>query len=352
MNHIADKHLRHHLSTMMTAFHCSFCTTRSRQDEPVAARIHLLVSRVLGAVQEKYEHTHASERGISTAAAIEDVCRGAVEARVMRAIRERADSASWQPRRVPRQRTAYALWAGFRQQVCHQKRFSLLAGSNRHGTPSPLAMLDEVSAVVDRLGLVRTLPVGHRIWRGRMRADASAPSYVAASIGATPPARATANRMSPAGVSMFYGSEDVTTVLAEISAHDPRPYAALAAFELIRPVPVVDLAAVPSDPSLFDPDRRTMTGSVEFIRSFSEDLSRPVARDGQEHLTYVPTQVLTEYLRYLSPLSVDGITFRSAHNGGTNYVLFTGPEGCVDPGRETPQAILRLQQGTEHVVER
>ncbi|MFJ3088839.1 RES domain-containing protein [Streptomyces sp. NPDC086838] len=52
-----------------------------------------------------------------------------------------------------------------------------------------------------------------------MCADASAPSYVAAGIGAAPPARATANRMSPAGVSMFYGSEDVTTVLAEISAH-------------------------------------------------------------------------------------------------------------------------------------
>ncbi|MFD4764677.1 RES family NAD+ phosphorylase [Streptomyces sp. NPDC058439] len=352
MNHINDKHLRRRLSTMMTASHCSFCITSSLEGEPVAVGVRLLVSRVLGAVQEKYEHTHASEGGISTAAAVEDVCRGAIEPRVTRAVWEWAEPASWQLREVPRQHAAYALWTGFRQQVSHQARFTLLARTGRHGAPSPLAMLDEVSAVVDRVGLVRTLPAGHQVWRGRMRAGAAAPSYVAAGIGSTPPARATANRMSPAGVSMFYGSADVATVLAEISAHDPRPYAAVAAFELIRPVPVVDLAAVPSVPSLFDPDRRTITGPVEFIRSFSEDLSRPVARDGHEHLAYVPTQVLTEYLRCLSPLSVDGITFRSAHNGGINYVLFTGPEGCVDPGGETAQAMLRLQPGTEHVVER
>ncbi|MFD4867510.1 RES domain-containing protein [Streptomyces sp. NPDC058412] len=59
-------------------------------------------------------------------------------------------------------------------------------------------------------------------------------------------------------------------------------------------------------------------------------------------VAYVPTQVLTEYFRCLSPLSVDGTAFRSAHNGGVNYVLFTGPEGCVDPGAETSCAMLRL----------
>lgn len=352
MNHISDTHLRRHLSPMMTASHCSFCTTHSLRDGPVAVGIHLLARRVLDAVQDKYEHTHAPEGGISTAAAVEEVCRGAVEPRVTLLIRKWAEPASWKLREVPRQHAAYAHWTGFRQQVSHQRRFTLLTGTGRHDVPSPLAMLDEVSAVVDRVGLVRTLPAGHQVWRGRMRAGAAPPNYAAADIGSTPPARATANRMSPAGVSMFYGSANVDTVLAEISAHDLRPYAAVAAFELIRPVSVVDLAVVPSVPSWFDPDRGTMTGPVEFIRSFSDDLSRPVARDGHEHLAYVPTQALTEYLRYLSPLSVDGISFRSAHNGGVNYVLFTGPDGCVDPGAETAQAMLRLQQGTERVVER
>ncbi|MCX4694867.1 RES family NAD+ phosphorylase [Streptomyces sp. NBC_01408] len=355
MNHIDDAHLRRHLSTLMTASRCSFCTTSSARGEPVAVDLRLLVHRVLAGVREKYEPTGAPGQGVSTARAVEDVCRGAVEPRVARAVRDRTEPASWQLREAPRPHgpdPVHAPWARFRRQVGHQRRFTLLAGPGRHGAPSPVPMLDAVSAVVDRLGLVRRLPAGHPVWRGRMRGDTTAPGYVAATIGSTPPARATANRMSPAGVSMFYGSADVATVLAEISAHDPRPYAAVAAFELIRPVSVVDLAAVPGVPSVFDPDRRSLLGPVAFIRSFSEDLSRPVVRDGREHLAYVPTQVLTEYFRCLSPLSVDGIAFRSAHNGGINYVLFTGPEGCVDPGDETPHAMLRLRPGTERVVER
>ncbi len=352
MNHIDDKHLRRYLGTRMALSHCSFCPKLSLQGEPVAVDLDFLMRRVLSAVQEQYERTAGSARGISTAVAIEEVCRGAVEPQVARALGERTKPASWQLRKIPRRHAIHALWADFRQQVSHQRRFTLLAGANRNGAPSPVAMLDEVSAVVDRGGLVRTLPAGYRVWRGRMRRDASAPDYVAASIGSTPSARATSNRMSPAGVSMFYGSANVATVLAEISAHDPRPYAAVAAFELIRPVTVVDLAVTPAMPSLFDPDRMSLNALVEFIRSFSEDLSRPVARDGREHLAYAPTQVLTEYFRCLSPLSVDGITFRSTHNGGINYVLFTGPEGCVDPGGETPQAILRLKPGSERVLPR
>ncbi|MGW5402467.1 RES family NAD+ phosphorylase [Streptomyces sp. NPDC003952] len=355
MNHIDDTHLRRRLSALMTAPRCSFCTTRTARGEPVAVDLSLLVGHVLGAVREKYRGADLPGQGISTAHAVEDVCRGAVEHRVTRAVGDRAKPALWQLRKAPAQGASdavHAMWTSFRRQVDHERRFTLFAGPDRHGNPSLVPMLEAVSAVVDRLGLVRTLPAGHQVWRGRMRENDTAPGYRAAGIGSTPPARATANRMSPVGVSMFYGSADVATVLAEISAHDPRPYAAVAAFELIRPLSVVDLAAVPAVPSLFDPDRRSLTGPIEFVRSFSEDLSRPVVRDGHEHLAYVPTQVLTEYFRCLSPLTVDGITFRSAHNGGTNYVLFTGPQGCVDPGAETPQAMLRLRPGSERVVAR
>ncbi|MFJ6760436.1 MULTISPECIES: RES family NAD+ phosphorylase [unclassified Streptomyces] len=355
MKHIDDEHLRHHLGALMTSSRCSFCTTRSLRGEPVAVDLHHLVHRVLGAVREKYERAAGPDRGIATARAVEDICRGAVEPRVTRALLQWTEPAAWQLRETPRHHPPGAVhtpWNLFRQQVGHHRRFTLLAGPGRHGAPSPVTMLDEVSAVVDRLGLVRTLPAGQQVWRGRMRRDPAPPGYTAADIGSTPVTRATANRMSPAGVSMFYGSDNVATVLAEITAHDPRPYAAVAAFELIRPVPVVDLATVPAGPSVFDPDRRSLIGSVAFIRSFSEDLSRPVVRDGHEHVAYVPTQVLTEYFRCLSPLSVDGIAFRSAHNGGVNYVLFTGPEGCVDPGGETSRAVLRLRPGTERVIAR
>ena len=46
--------------------------------------------------------------------------------------------------------------------------------------------------------------------------------------------------------------------------------------------------------------------------------------------------------------------FRSARNGGLNYALFTGPEGCVDEhgAAGDPAAMLRLRPNTEAVLGR
>jgi hypothetical protein len=115
---------------------------------------------------------------------------------------------------------------------------------------------------------------------------------------------------------------------------------------------VIDLSVTPASPSVFAPNSGPLLHQVEFIRSFAADLSQPVVLDGREHTAYVPTQVLTEYFRWLSPLHVEGIVFRSAQNGGLNYALFTGPEGCIDTRADTPDAMLRLQPCTELVVAR
>ncbi|MFI1865272.1 RES family NAD+ phosphorylase [Streptomyces jumonjinensis] len=319
--------------------------------------LKLLVRSVMAGVREKYEETTEHDRGIPTALAVEDVCRTAVDPLVARALLGcETRPASWRLREIPQPSRADAVpvepWSAFRERVGHQRRFTLLSGADEPGDVSVVRMLDAVSTVIQRLGLVRTLPRGHQVWRGRMRADTARPGYTAASIGSTPTSRATANRMSPAGVPMFYGSEDVDTVVAEISAHDPRPYVAAAAFQITRPVPVVDLSTVPDAPSVFDPRRRSLIRPVGFVRAFSENLSQPVVLDGRERIAYVPTQVLTEYFRWLSPLRVQGIVFRSAQNGGINYVLFTGPEGCVDAHTTDPEAMLRLQPNTETVVGR
>ncbi|MFC8827393.1 RES family NAD+ phosphorylase [Streptomyces sp. NPDC057137] len=354
LSHVFDKHLRRHLGQSLTSRHCSFCAQEDPTG-PIAVDFDCLARSVMEGVHEKYERLDKLEPGIPTGVVVEDVCRGGLDPQVTRAVQAWAQHASWQLR-APLQRqeqdgAALEPWSAFRDRVTHQRRFTLLAGVGPHER-SQLDMLDGVSAVLEGLGLVRTLPAGHQVWRGRMRRDTTYPGYVAATIGSTPRDRATANRMSPAGVSMFYGSADVETAVAEISAHDPRPYAAVAAFELVRPVPVIDLSIVPASPSIFAPDRGSLLYQVEFIRSFAADLSQPVVLDGREHTAYVPTQVLTEYFRWLSPLHAEGIIFRSAQNGGVNYAMFTGPEGCIDARVDKPGAMLRLQPRTELVVAR
>jgi hypothetical protein len=354
LNHVIDNHLRCRLGLSLTSRNCSFCDQMD-PTAPMAVDFDRLAGSVMAGVHEKYERLDKPERGIPTDVVVEDICRGALDPQVTRVVQAWAQPASWRLRALLQQGEQDGVvlepWPAFRDRVTHQRRFTLLADVALH-VQSQLAMLDGVSAVLEQLGLVRTLPAGHQVWRGRMRTDTTPPNYVAATIGSTPRDRAAANRMSPAGVSMFYGSADVETAVAEISAHDPRPYAAVAAFELVRPVPVIDLSVTPASPSVFAPNSGPLLHQVEFIRSFAADLSQPVVLDGREHTAYVPTQVLTEYFRWLSPLHVEGIVFRSAQNGGLNYALFTGPEGCIDTRADTPDAMLRLQPCTELVVAR
>ncbi|MCX5441297.1 RES domain-containing protein [Streptomyces sp. NBC_00063] len=354
LNHVIDDDLRRDLGLSLTSRDCSFCD-RVDLTAPIAMGFDRLISSVMAGVHEKYEQLDMPELGVATQVVIEDICRGVLDPQVTRALQAWSQPASWRLRALlqggEQGDVVLDPWPAFRDQVAHQRRFTLLADITPHDQ-SQLAMLYGVSTTLEQLGLIRTLPAGHQVWRGRMRMDAAPPNYVAATIGSTPKHRAAANRLSPAGVSMFYGSADIETAVVEISAHDSRPYAAVAAFELIRPVPVIDLSVTLASPSIFAPNSRSLLHQIEFIRSFAADLSEPVVLDGREHTAYVPTQVLTEYFRWVSPLYVEGIVFRSAQNGGLNYALFTGPEGCVDAGADKPDAMLRLQPCTELVVAR
>lgn len=130
---------------------------------------------------------------------------------------------------------------------------------------------------------------------------------------------------------MFYGSDDIDTVVAEIGAHSTNRYAIVGAFKTVRDLTLLNLADLPPVPSPFDDAGRAGYFDLVFVHAFARDLGKPVVLDGREHIEYVPTQVVTEYLRYVMPQSVDGILFRSAQNGGVNCVIFCDAAGCVGP---------------------
>ena len=65
-----------------------------------------------------------------------------------------------------------------------------------------------------------------------------------------------------------------------------------------------------------------------FLHGFVADIRKPVVLDGREHIEYVPTQIVTEYLRFLAPANVDGLLFQSAQTFGVNCVIFSGAEGA------------------------
>ena len=130
---------------------------------------------------------------------------------------------------------------------------------------------------------------------------------------------------------MFYGSESKDTAIKEITHEDRKPkFATIGAFATKGELRLLDLTRTPADPGLFDRDMHEIRPVIMFLNAFIDDLTRPIIKDGREHIEYVPSQIVTEYFRHLfrdedgNPLH--GILFPSAVDpAGKSCVLFFGP---------------------------
>jgi hypothetical protein len=69
------------------------------------------------------------------------------------------------------------------------------------------------------------------------------------------------------------------------------------------------------------------------------DIGGEVKLDGRQHIEYVPTQVVCEYIRHRLPERlgepVHGLAWESTRaSGGRNVVLFFGRDRCVETGEQ------------------
>jgi RES domain len=178
-------------------------------------------------------------------------------------------------------------------------------------------------------------------------------------LGPPSPEFAKQNRMSPAGIVMTYVSEEAATALDE-TADEPGTYA-IGQFRTLRDITILDLAQLPPIPSLFAEIPDTLEydphEALIFLHRLAEDISRLIERDDRVHIEYVPTQVVTEFLRTAKmpdKRRLDGIRYRSSRRSrGTSLVLFADPRNVVgawDKPWPKPDAWLELTGRTEGVV--
>lgn len=141
----------------------------------------------------------------------------------------------------------------------------------------------------------------------------------------SPPARlASAGRMNARGISVFYGATNAGVALAEV-----RPpvgsKVAVAKFEIIRPLRLLDLTAldgVQDGGSIFDPSLKGRLERVAFLKTLGESMTRPVMPD-DEAFDYLATQAVADFLATENEPRLDGIIFGSAQaKTGRNVVLF------------------------------
>ncbi|MBA5201406.1 RES family NAD+ phosphorylase [Pectobacterium aroidearum] len=195
------------------------------------------------------------------------------------------------------------------------------------------------------------------LYRGRVfqteDALASALQWPERLLGSPVAGIGAAGRMNGQGQPAFYGATAPEICIAEV-----RPpvgsWIALAAFEVIRPLRLLDLrrlatVVLPSEASLFNPATRPAVERRDFLRELGNRLSAPVMPELQDR-DYLVTQVVADYLAAHCRLNIDGIIYPSAQSthpdeppAGSNVVLFRKASEVADSeerGGETAEIAL------------
>jgi len=171
-------------------------------------------------------------------------------------------------------------WEHFKEVIKHESRYFFLSPNGDDYTfgpeIAPHAMLEAIAKVIvgdlADYDLVRTIATDADLIRIRM--DQKRQNR-ASEIG-TPPAQFAnqSNRMSPAGVPMFYGAFDRKTALAE--TFDPEvhtgQFASIGTFKPVRDLLVLDLDNLPEVPSIYDEERSHLIHPLRFLHSLAYDI--------------------------------------------------------------------------------
>lgn len=323
---------------------CSYCGEESAH--PVAAPVECVMEVIAAAVfhyfsppQEAgvpYEDGEWAVRTLDTADVIAELELDAQDQfldDVISAFHEvcwvRSSAGFWAAPRT-NQRLKFA-WQDFVRMVKHQTRFHFLAqkedGAYEADYLTPDQILSEIAELLRKFEMLRQVPEGTPIYRCRTRQPHDNWTLNEEQLGAPPSERASAGRMNPAGISYFYGAFAIGTAVGEIVSHPPTAVG-IGTFVNTHPLLVADLTKLPPIPSIFDSGQRNEREALLFLREFTRQISRPVKKDGTEHIDYVPSQVVCEYLAQVFEIDssgkrLEGIVFPSSIKPGChNIVLF------------------------------
>jgi len=240
-------------------------------------------------------------------------------------------------------------WDRFCEAVKHKTRFVvwLLQPDDDDLAPGeipPAKILEHVTSLIERLNLVRDLPAGHRVWRAHTYCTSPA-KRTASDLGTVPKGLALkANRMSPAGIPMFYGAVDADTAITEVAYASDDTHVTWCQFELTADLRVVDLTRLPPEPSMFDPKLGSVRRQIRFLDMFVQQLSDRVEPEHGQ-IDYVPTQIVTEYLLHFHGGGdrVRGLVYESSLADGSCVALDIPNAHCIDPGTSPAPNFAQLQ---------
>ena len=246
-------------------------------------------------------------------------------------------------------------WSKFSELVKHNSRYVFLKKENNkspYEDMDPVEILNSLGNIILRLGLIKTINENEEIFRVRIT-DIGININTAIELGSPPKDKAVfANRMSPAGISMFYGAFGTETAVSE--TYEPEEnitkQAVYGVFNPVRKLTVIDLSEKIEIPSLFDEEKREDRFLLKFLQDFISDFTKPIKRVDRSHIDYVPTQIVTEYFKHLFPQTefgekIDGVVYPSSKVSGAKcIVIFADSSQCVEAGNKNKKGILVLNK--------
>lgn len=347
-----DSGIRRYIEDNVTSTDCSFCGNHA--EDPIAALLNDVADYInqclyeeydmaenwLGRMDQEWVGEYWDTWDLLDKIGLELPRHGSD--RLLSALVHRLDDNAWcvhDPYGLSDTQIAQFSWRRFCRVIKHERRFFFSnhgAGVDPDQTLLPGEVLERIFEYAQQAGLVRTLDVGTILYRARYQ-HPDKDLRTAKELGPPPVELANqANRMSPAGIVMFYGSDSPETALRETAAA-PGTFA-VGKFLTHRRATVLDLAELPEIPSLFEeiPDSLEYNPRrvLRFLHHISEEISQPIMRDDRVHISYAPTQVVTEYIRTRvgeDGMQLDGIKYPSAvHDGHVSYVLFATQDDVSD----------------------
>jgi hypothetical protein len=373
-----DLHLKTFIKASLNARECDFCHCKGRKHD-LAAPLVAVAEVIIEAVQREYQFAvdflgwDSAEGGyLGSHWDSDDLLRDVIgldlpkdaDGRLFDVLVECLGDQEWC------ERDPYALreddrlvgsWEHFCRAIKHERRYFFLreketGHSDTSEYLSPGEVLSFIEGVVEEHSLIKPVPSGALIYRARQQKHGEVFSSPC-DLGPPPVEFATKpNRMSPAGIVMFYGSEQRETAVAEID-DDPQLGIVTGTFRTNRQAHVLDLTRLPRRLGFFerqsdsDPTDRY---AVAFLHRFVKSLAAKVEPGAREHIDYVPTQVVTEWFRTefrYNGAQIDGIRYASAARAsGTSLVLFATECDVVLSPRQITE--LAKKRATEEWMER
>ncbi|MEI4505980.1 RES domain-containing protein [Sphingopyxis sp. CCNWLW253] len=193
-----------------------------------------------------------------------------------------------------------ALWRRFREAILHHQRF--FNDPAKEFLAEIFDGIQNQSDIDNKPAFYRLSPADEPLfYRARIVADEEAFRAIAQNpaglMGPPPRPLRRAGRMNAAGIAVFYGATEKDTAVAEL-----RPAVgsliSLAAFRVYRPIHVLDLTRFTRagrQLDIFAKNQMVRATQWAFMQSFASEISQPIL-PGDEHLEYVPAQVVAEYL--------------------------------------------------------